>query len=105
MAKGRLDQERARAVAAVRRVDEDIAQPAEGGEVGDDASEADLAAVGRIQPDAQRVLDRAFCHLAGAADSPITLAAHPVVHPLGVQECLVVAHPLTIGPCACPRHG
>jgi hypothetical protein len=58
MANDRLHEPHAQPPAAMRLVDEDVAQPGEGRQVGDHASEPDLAPVlAQVQSEVQRVLN------------------------------------------------
>src|SRR3954452_1111614 len=90
------DEAFAQTVAAVLRLDVDIAQPRERRPVGHGAGEADLLPAVAVDPEADRVLDRSFHHVARHARRPVRLGREEAMNAVQVEAGLVcrylVAH-------------
>src|SRR5262245_52151737 len=75
-----FDQRLAETVSLFRRVDEDIGQPGERRAVGDDARKAYLPRTGTVEPEGQRVGDRAGEELTRDAAGPVALLVEVAVN-------------------------
>src|SRR4051794_13788249 len=85
----RRHQALAEAIPAGLGLDVDGGEPREGRRVGYDAREAGLPAIGRVNAEADRVLDRAVHHLTRNARRPVRLRREEVVDAVQVEPRLV----------------
>ncbi len=83
------------AAAAIRFEDIDVAQIGKGRVVGDDADESDLTAIGRVEADAEGVLQRASDGFARDAGGPIA-GGEKRVNGVDVEERRVVGDQITV---------
>lgn len=96
MRRGRGDEERSSAMPPIGRVDEHVAEPCERGVVSHPTNEAGHLAVGAVEAEGQRLLDRAGHDFVRATLGPVALLAQPVMYPGHLDERPVIAHEVPV---------